>query len=131
MVDNDREKPINLFLSIKKKVFEDLKTSSENFSNKLLNNFLGNEENEEESRYYYKSNVRPEDINAAKFKTLNEYKAAKHKKGPFFYYFLQLLIFFVIVDIYLLFKYYYSLIYYNKLYKFSKVYNSTQFPKYI
>ena len=34
-LDDDREKPINLFLTIKKKVFEDLKSSSENFSNKL------------------------------------------------------------------------------------------------
>jgi len=32
-LDDDREKPINLFLTIKKKVFEDLKSSSENFSN--------------------------------------------------------------------------------------------------
>ena len=30
-LDDDREKPINLFLTIKKKVFEDLKSSSENF----------------------------------------------------------------------------------------------------
>jgi len=128
-LDNDREKPINLFLSIKKKVFEDLKTSSENFSNKLLNNFLGNEESEEESQYYYKSNVRPEDINAAKFKALNEYKAAINKKCSFFYYFLQLLIFFVVVDLFLLFKYYYSTIYYNNIYKFTTVYNSTQFSQ--
>ena len=35
-LDNDREKPINLFLTIKKKIFEDLKNSAENFSNKLL-----------------------------------------------------------------------------------------------
>jgi len=128
-LDNDREKPINLFLSIKKKVFEDLKTSSENFSNKLLNNFLGNEESEEESQYYYKSNVKPEDINAAKFKALNEYKAAINKKGSFFFYFLQLLIFFVVVDIFLLFKYYYSVIYYHNIYKFTRVYNSTQFSQ--
>ena len=40
-LDNDREKPINLFLTIKKKVFEDLKNSSESFSNKLLNKFFG------------------------------------------------------------------------------------------
>ena len=86
-LDNDREKPINLFLSIKKKVFEDLKTSSENFSNKLLNNFCGTEESEEESQQYYKSNVKSDDINAAKFKALNEYKATKNKKGSFFFIF--------------------------------------------
>ena len=86
-LDNDREKPINLFLSIKKKVFEDLKTSSENFSNKLLNKFCGTEESEEESQQYYKSNVKSDDINAAKFKALNEYKATKNKKGSFFFIF--------------------------------------------
>ena len=128
-LDNDREEPINLFLSIKKKVFEDLKNSSENFSNKLLNNFFGTEESEEESQHYYKSNVKSDDINAAKFKALNEYKAAVNKKGSFFYYFLQLLIFFIIVDLFLLFKYYYSFIYYENISKFIKVYNSTQFSQ--
>ena len=44
-LDNDREKPINLFLTIKNKVFEDLKNSSENFSNTLLNKFFGVDEN--------------------------------------------------------------------------------------
>ena len=46
----DRVRPINLFLTIKKKIFEDLKNSSEAFSNKLLNKFFGNEDNEEESQ---------------------------------------------------------------------------------
>ena len=128
-LDNDREKPINLFLSIKKKVFEDLKTSSENFSNKLLNNFFGTEESEEESQLYYKSNVKSDDINAAKFKALNEYKATKNKKGSFFYYFLQLLLFFSICNIFLLFKYYYSYTYFDNISKFIKVYNSTQFSQ--
>jgi len=128
-LDNDREKPINLFLSIKKKVFEDLKTSSENFSNKLLNNLFGTEESQEESQHYYKSNVKSDDINAAKFKALNEYKANKNKKGSFFYYFLQLLVFFVICNIFLAFKYYYSYIYYDNISKFIKVYNSTQFSQ--
>ena len=128
-LDNDREKSINLFLSIKKKVFEDLKTSSENFSNKLLNNFCGTEESEEESQHYYKSNVKSDDINAAKFKALNEYKATKNKKGSFFFYFLQLLVFFIICNIFLLFKFYYSYIYYDNISKFIKVYNSTQFSQ--
>ena len=35
-LDKDREKPLNLFLTIKNKIFENLKNSSENFSNKLL-----------------------------------------------------------------------------------------------
>jgi hypothetical protein len=128
-LEKDREKPLNLFLTIKNKVFEDLKNSAENFSNKLLNKFFGTEESEEESQYYYKSNVKSEDINAAKFKALNEYKATKNKKGSFFYYFLQLLLFFVICHIFLFFKYYYSCIYFDNISKFIKVYNSTQFSQ--
>ena len=34
------EKPINLILTIKKKIFEDLKNSAESFANKLLNKFF-------------------------------------------------------------------------------------------
>jgi len=35
----------------------------------------------------------------------------------------------VVVDIFLLFKYYYSVIYYHNIYKFTRVYNSTQFSQ--
>jgi len=45
----EREKPINLFLTLKKAFFENLKNCAENFSNQILNKFFGNEENEEES----------------------------------------------------------------------------------
>ncbi len=38
---DDREKPVDLFLTIKKK-FEELKLISETFLNKLLNKFFGN-----------------------------------------------------------------------------------------
>jgi len=66
----DREKPINLFLTLKKKVFENLKQSSENFSNKLLNKLFGNEDdnNEEESQKEYEPNIQKNDINIVKFK---------------------------------------------------------------
>ena len=68
----DREKPINLFLTIKKQVFENLKTAAENFSNILLNKFFGNEDNEEASQQEYHTNIQPNDININKFKTINE-----------------------------------------------------------
>ena len=68
----DREKPINLFLTMKKKVFENLKNSAENFSNKLLNKLFGNEDGEEESQQDYQSNIHPNDINIAKFKAAND-----------------------------------------------------------
>ena len=69
----DRENPINLFLTLKKKVFENLKSSAENFSNKLLNKFFGNEDNEEESQQDYQANIQSNDINIAKFKTVSKY----------------------------------------------------------
>ena len=126
-LDDDREKPINLFLTIKKKVFEDLKSSSENFSNKLLNKFFGNEENEEESQQEYIANVKLNDINIAKFKALNEYKASSKKASSFIFYFVQLLALFFIFNIFILLKYINSLLYYINVSKFTEVYNHTQF----
>jgi hypothetical protein len=75
----DRERPINLFLTIKKKIFEDLKNSAENFSNKLLNKFFGNEDNDEESQQDYQANIKANDINIVKFKAKNEYKTSVNK----------------------------------------------------
>ena len=72
----DREKPINLFQTIKKQIFENLKNSAENFSNKLLNKFFGNEDNDDESQQDYQSNIQPNDINIVKFKAVNEYNSS-------------------------------------------------------
>ena len=126
-LDDDREKPINLFLTIKKKVFEDLKSSSENFSNKLLNKFFGNEENEEESQQELIANVKLNDINIAKFKALNEYKASNKKASSFIFYFVQILVLFFIFNIVVLLKYINSVLYYRNADKFTEVYNHTQF----
>ena len=38
---DDREKPVDLFLTIKRSKFDELKASSEAFTNKLLNKILG------------------------------------------------------------------------------------------
>ena len=67
----EREKPINLFLTLKKRVFESLKNGSENFSNKLLNKVMGNEEDDENSQKEYQSKIEPNDINIVKFKESN------------------------------------------------------------
>ena len=128
-LNNDREKPINLFLTIKKKIFEDLKYSAENFSNKLLNKFFGVDENEEESQHNYRTNVKPNDINIAKFKALNEFKSINNKKNSFIFYFLQLTIFYIIYLIFIFFKYIKTRSYYENIEKFTKVYNSTQFSQ--
>ena len=125
-LDNDREKPINLFLTIKKRVFEDLKNSSESFSNKLLNKFFGNEENEEESQQEYTSNVKSNDINIAKFKALNEYKASINKKSSFIFYFIQIILLFIVFNLFMLLKYIYANEYHKNVYDFTYVYNETR-----
>ena len=123
----DREKPINLFLTIKKNIFEDLKNSVENFSNKLLNKFFGNEENEEESQQEYKINIKQNDINIAKFKSLNEDKLFMKKGTSSMSYFGYLLSFFILFEIYLILKYINSKNHFSEIYKFVKVYNRTYF----
>ena len=127
-LESDREKPINLFLTIKKKVFEDLKNSAENFSNKLLNKYFGVDENEEESQQEYRTNVKASDINIAKFKALNEFKSSK-KQNSFFHYFVNLIIFYILYLIYSFFKYLNAKYYYKNMSRFSVVYNSTQFSQ--
>ena len=67
----ERERPINLFLTLKKKVFESLKNAAESFSNKILNKIFGNEDVEDESKQYYQTNIEPNDINIVKFKAIN------------------------------------------------------------
>ena len=122
----DREKSINLFLTIKKNLFEYLKFSAENFSNKLLNEFFGNEENEEESQYEYKTNIKANDINIAKFKESNWNKRMYNKRGSLLSCFLQLLFFLIIYEIYLIGKYFDCKSYFNDIYKFNDSYNITQ-----
>ena len=78
----EREKPINLFLTIKKSVFENLKTSAENFSNKLLNKLFDNED-EENMQIDSIINIQPKDININKFKELNQYYSSINKAFAF------------------------------------------------
>jgi hypothetical protein len=68
---DDREKPIDLFLTIKKQKFEELKFSSEAFLNKLLNKFFGNEETEEEIMSDSGIKIKPDEINIAKCKIIH------------------------------------------------------------
>ena len=122
----DREKPINLFLTIKKRLFEDLKMSAENFSNKLLNKFFGNEENEEESNQDYITNIKPNDINITKFNSIHDYKSSFNKGESFMLYFVQLIVFFVIFEIYIILKNIYTRNHFSNVLKFIDIYNTTQ-----
>ncbi len=63
---DDRERPIDLFLTIKKQKFEELKHCSEAFLNKLLNKFFGNEEAEDEMLSDSFIKIKTDEINIAK-----------------------------------------------------------------
>jgi len=129
-LDKDREKPLNLFLTIKNKIFENLKNSSENFSNKLLNKFFRVDENEEESQQNYsKISIKKNDINIAKFKALNEYKSLNKKENSFIKYFIQLVIFYGIFNIILFLEYLNTIFFNDNITNFIKIYNSTVFSE--
>ena len=123
----ERQRPINLFLTIKKQIFEDLKNASESFSNKLLNKLFGNEDNEEESQKDYQTNIKDNDINIIKFKAPNEYKTRgknnKEQAGNF----IKLIIFFVFIEAYMIFKFVYSKNNIQSIRKFLDVFNITMY----
>ena len=122
----DREKPINLFLTIKKNLFEELKNASESFSNKLLNKFFGNEENEEEAQEDYTNNIKENDINIIKFKAINEHKLTGNKDKTNIIIFIYLLFFLVFFNIYIVFKFWYSYDNIKNISRFTDVFNTTQ-----
>jgi ABC-type multidrug transport system fused ATPase/permease subunit len=122
----DRERPINLFLTIKKKIFEDLKNSAEGFSNKLLNKVFGNEDNDEESQQDYQANIKANDINIIKFKTKNDYRTSVNKDKTHFINYMKLVIFFLVFLIYMSFKFGYFMLNIESMSRFIEVYNITQ-----
>ena len=121
----EREKPINLFLTIKKQIFEDLKNASEGFSNKLLNKLFGNEDNEEESQKDYQTNIKENDINIIKFKAPNDYKKSGKNNKQQFRNFIKLCFFFLVIEAYMIFKYCYSSGNIQNIKKFLDVFNVT------
>ena len=122
----DRERPINLFLTIKKKIFEDLKNSAEGFSNKLLNKVFGNEDNDEESQQDYQANIKVNDINIIKFKAKNEYKTSVNKDKTHLLNYLKLVIFFLVFLVYMSFKFGYFILNIESMSYYIDVYNITQ-----
>jgi hypothetical protein len=110
-------------LTIKKKIFEDLKNSAENFANKLLNKFFGNEENEEESQQDYQTNLQPNDINIVKFKSPSN---ASYSCLNFWVKIVQLILFLGVVETYFIFKYVYSMDNFKNMIKFLDVYGITE-----
>ena len=123
----ERQRPINLFLTIKKQIFEDLKNASEGFSNKLLNKLFGNEENEEESQKDYQTNIKENDINIIKFKAPNDYKTNRKNSKEQLENFIKLIFFFIFLETYMIFKYCYSSGNIQSIKKFLYVFNITHF----
>ena len=123
-VSINSERPINLILTIKKKIFEDLKNSAESFANKLLNKFFGNEDNEEETHEEFHKNIQSNDINIVKFKSPS---TGSYSCFSFIIQILQLILFLGIIEIYFIFKYIYSMNNFDNMNKYIDVYNITQF----
>ena len=118
------ERPINLILTIKKKIFEDLKNSAESFANKLLNKFFGNEDNDEESQQDYQTNIQSSDINIVKFKSPS---TGSYSCFTFLLNILQIVLFLGVVECYFIFKYVYSMDNFDNMNKYIDVYNVTRF----
>ena len=121
------QRPINLFLTIKKQVFEDLKNASEAFSNKLLNKQIGNEENEEENQKNYQKNIKENDIYIIKFKSPNNYKKKNKHNSQQIRDFIKLVFFFVLIETYIIFKFFYSRNYIDSVKKFLEIFNITYY----
>ena len=123
----ERQRPINLFLTIKKQIFEDLKNSSESFSNKLLNKLIGNEDNEEENQKDYNTNIKDSDINIVKFKALSDYKTKGKSNKEQLHDYIKLIIFFILIQVYIIFKFFYSRNNIENVKKFLDVFNITYY----
>ena len=127
---DDREKPVDLFLTIKKKKFEELKSTSETFLNKLLNKFFGNEETEEESKIEYTSTSKNEDIiMITKFKQKNDYKQSIKNSSEYLFSFIYITLFLVFIEGYMTFKYIYVNNVMSNIKNFDDVFNITHYSE--
>ena len=132
---NERERPINFFLTIKRRKFEDLKLLSDEFLNKLLNNMRGNEENEEENNEL-SSTFDSNDINLSncKINIKNIVKIVKEEKKPklsseYIIILARTLIFFIIFISYMTFKFLFVNETFYKIKNFIKLYNYTRYSE--
>ena len=123
----ERQRPINLFLTIKKEIFEDLKNTSESFSNNLLNNLNGNEDNEEENPKDFQKNIKEKDINLIKFMAPNNFKKKNKYNKEQIRDFIKLVIFFILIESYIIFKFFYARNYIDDVKKFLDVFNVTYY----
>jgi hypothetical protein len=126
---DDREKPIDLFLTIKKGKFEELKVSSEAFLNKLLNKFFGNEEAEEDMVADNTISVKDDDLMIGKLNQKNEYKQSIRTSSEYILILVKIIVFFFIFQAYMIFKYIYIDTAMKNVQHFTDVFNVTQYSQ--
>lgn len=98
----DKEKPLDLFLTIKKQKFEQLKEASESFVNRLLNKILGNDDIEQETTSQTSIAPTENDIVINKLKNKNSYKKSSNLMNSNYFAFIGLVCFIVLITIYLI-----------------------------
>ena len=86
---------------------------------------LGNEENEEENHKDYQNNIKENDINIIKFTSPPNYKRKGNDDKAQICNFFKLVIFFIFMEGYIIFKYSYADYYINSVKKFLDVFNIT------
>ena len=128
---DDREKPVDLFLTIKKKKFEELKLISETFLNKLLNKFFGNEDTEEgQSIIEYTISSKDEDIiMITKFKQKNDYRQSIRNSSEYFLAFIYIILFFLLIQVYMIFKFVYLKNIMGNIKNYAYVFNTTHYTQ--
>ena len=126
----DKEKPIELFFTVKKKIFEQLKLISENLVNKLLNKNVGNElaENDNKSNEFF-FKIENNDIVIKKLNTHKTHHKNKPNNKEFLFYFLYMISIFIFINIFLTTKFLLISSSLKSLYKYSQVINTTEFSQ--
>ena len=128
---DDGTRPVDLIMTIKKSRFEEWKSTCETFMNKLLNKFIGDEEemdedNNEETTLFHSSE---EDIVISKFKQKNIYNQSIKSNKDYLTIFIGILISITIFQGYFIFKYYYCHVNLKKIKNFSTIHNITRYSE--
>ncbi len=123
----EKEKPLELVLTIKKKVFDSLKSNSDVFLNNLLNKIVGNDDLEQETKSEASLKIMDNDIVIQKLKNKNHYQKGSGSKADFILVYIYYILIFVVIEIFLIIKFVKvknSLKVYSK---YAKVLNSTEY----
>lgn len=129
---DDREKPIDLLMTIKNQKFEQLKFTSQNFMNKLLNTFFGNEHNDEDEQIDHAtkfSSDSSDDIVMAKFRQKTKYKKSFRHSHEYYLFKINIYVFFLIFQGYMTFKFFYMENGVTILKNVIDVFNNTQYAQ--